>query len=227
MAETDIFHCEVRDRTGTGGARAARREGWVPGVLYGGGDEPVAIKLRFNEVNKAFMAGRMKAHLANIDVPGEEGLQPVIAREVQTHPVKDFPTHVDLLRVDAKTRIDVEIPVHFLNEETSPGLKRGGVLNVVRHAIEVYAPATAIPEFFEADVGELDIGDAVHVSSISLPDGVTLTITDRDYTVATIAAPSALRSAEDEAADEEAGEGEDGEATEGEEAEASEEKADD
>ena len=200
MAETDIFYCEVRERAGKGAARAARREGWVPGVLYGGGAGPVSIRLRVNEVTRAHEAGRMKAHLAKIDVPGQDYLQPVIAREVQVDPVSDFPIHVDLMRVDESTRIDVEIPVHFLNEELSPGLKRGGVLNIVRHTIEVYAPATAIPEYFEADVTGLDIGDAVHISSIKMPEGVTPTITDRDFTIATIAAPSALRSEEAEEA---------------------------
>ena len=203
MADADVFYCEMRDRTGTGSARAARRDKWVPGVLYGGTAEPVAIKLKFNEVNKAFRAGRMSAHLANIDVPGEDGLQPVIAREVQLDPVKDFPIHVDMMRVDDTTRINVEIPVRFLNEEESPGLKRGGVLNVVRHSVEIYAPAIAIPEILEADISELDIGDTLHVSAINLPKGVTLVTTDRDFTVATLAAPSALRSSEDEAEDEE------------------------
>ena len=209
MAETDVFDCEVRARTGTGGARAVRRDGWVPGVLYGGGD-PVAIKLRFNQVNNAYRSGRMGGRLANIDVAGEEGLQPVIAREVQVHPVKGFPMHVDMLRVDEKTRINVEVPVRFTNEEESPGLKRGGVLNIVRHAVEVYAPATAIPEFFEIDVSGLDIGDSANISLVTLPNGVEPTITDRDFTIATIAAPSAVKSAsqedEDEAAEGEASE---------------------
>ncbi|MEO0399661.1 MAG: 50S ribosomal protein L25/general stress protein Ctc [Pseudomonadota bacterium] len=207
MADTDVFYCEVREGVGTGAARAARREGWVPGVLYGGGGEPVAIRLRNNEVNKAFNAGRMRAHLAKIDVPGEDGLQDVIARDVQTHPVKDYPIHVDLLRVDETTRINVEIPVRFLNDEDSPGLKRGGVLNVVRYAVEVYAPATAIPEYLEADIGALDIGDVLHISAFDLPKGVVPVISDRDFTVATIAAPSAVRSAEGE--DDAAAEGED------------------
>lgn len=205
MAEIDVFHCEVRERAGTGAARAARREGWVPGVLYGGGQAPVAIRLKFNEVVKAHSAGRMRSHLAKIQVPGQDWLQPVIAREVQLDPVKDLPIHVDLMRVDEKTRIDVAVPVRFLNEAASPGLKRGGVLNVVRHAVEVYAPATAIPEYLEADVAGLDIGDAIHISDIKLPEGVTPVITDRDFTIATVAAPSALRSAEEEAADAEAG----------------------
>ncbi len=218
MAETDIFYCEARARTGTGGARAARREGWIPGVLYGGGEEPIAIKLKKNEIEKAYHLGRLKSRLAKIDVPGEDGQQPVIPRDVQIHPVKGFPLHVDFMRVDGKTRIDVEVQVRFINEEESPGLKKGGVLNVVRHAIDVYAPATAIPEVFELDVTGLAVGDAVHASAISLPNGVTLVITDRDFTIATIAAPSAMRSADEEAEEAEAAEGEEGEeAGEGEE----------
>ena len=217
MAEADVYHCEPRAATGTGGARKTRREGWVPGVLYGGGADPVAIQLKANEINNAYLRGRLRPQLAKIDVPGEEGQQPVIPRDVQVHPVKGMPVHVDFLRVDEKTRIDVEVPVRFINEEDSPGLKRGGVLNVVRHAIDVYAPATAIPDHFDVDVGALDIGDAAHVSVIALPAGVTLVTTDRDYTVATIAAPSSMRSAEDEAEDgEAAGEGAEGEAADGE-----------
>ncbi len=209
MAQTDVFHCEPRSNTGTGGARAARREGWVPGVLYGGDQGPVAISLKSNEVNKAYLNGRLRSHLAKIDVPGEDGQQPVIARDVQVHPVKGHPIHVDLMRVDEKTRIDVEVSVRFINEEKSPGLKKGGVLNVVRHAVEVYAPATAIPEVFEIDVTGLDVGDGIHASAITLPKGVTFVITDRDFTIATIAAPSALRSSDDEAeASAEAAEGE-------------------
>ena len=216
MADVDVFDCELRKRTGTGGARAVRRDGWVPGVLYGGG-EPVAIKLRFNQVNNAYKLGRMNARLANIDVAGEDGLQPVIAREVQVDPVIGFPIHVDLMRVDDKTRINVEVPVRFVNDEESPGLKRGGVLNVVRHTIEVYAPATSIPEFFEADVTGLDIGDTLHVSRITMPEGVAPTITDRDFTIATIAAPSSVKSA---------AQGEDGEEAEAAEGEGGEESGD-
>ena len=200
MAETDIFYCEVRDSKGKGAARAARRNGFVPGVLYGGDLGPVPINLRATEVSKAHFAGRMRAHLAKIQVPGQDWLQPVIAREVQTDPVTDRPIHVDLMRVDEKTRIDVAIPVRFINEAASPGLKRGGVINVVRHLVEVYAPATAIPEYLVVDVAGLDIGDAVHISAIPLPEGVTPVITDRDFTVATIAAPTVMRAAEETAA---------------------------
>ena len=200
MAETDIFYCEVRERTGTGGAREARRQGWVPGVLYGGDQGPVSIRLKQKEVLLAFSAGRMRSHLAKIDVPGQDYLQPVLARQVQVDPVTDLPIHVDMMRVDENTRIDVAITVRFLNEETSPGIKRGGVLNIVRHEVEVYAPATAIPEYLEADCDGLDIGDAIKISAIKLPAGVTPVITDRDFTIATIAAPSALRSEEEEKA---------------------------
>ena len=150
-------------------------------------------------------------------------MQPVITRDVQVHPVNGKPLHVDLMRVDDKTRIKVEIPVRFINEEECPGLKKGGVLNVVRHTIEVYAPATALPEVFEIDVEGLDVGDGVHASALKLSEGVTLVTTDRDFTIVTVAAPSALRSAEEEEADAaaaaEAAEGEEGEAAEGEAAE--------
>lgn len=200
MAESDVFYCEVRERTGTGGARDARRNGWVPGVLYGGDKGPVAIRLKQKEVQLAFTAGRMRSHLAKIDVPGQDYLQPVIARQVQVDPVTDTPIHVDMMRVDENTRIDVAVHVRFLNEDKSPGIKRGGVLNIVRHDVEVYAPATAIPEFLEADCDGLDIGDAIKISAIKLPEGVTPVIRDRDFTIATIAAPSALRSEEEEAA---------------------------
>ena len=218
MADADVFYCEPRERIGTGGARAARREGWVPGVLYGGDAEPVAIRLKQNEINKAYNTGRLKSHLAKIDVPGEDGQQPVIPRDVQVHPVSGVPMHVDMMRVDEKTRIDVTVPVRFVNEEQSPGLKKGGVLNVVRHDIHVYAPATAIPEVFEVDVTGHEVGHTIHVSAIDLPNGVKLVVTDRDYTVATIAAPSALKSSDDAADDSEgeaAAEGEDAEKAEG------------
>ncbi len=222
MAEADVFYCEPRKRTGTGGARAVRRDGWIPGVLYGGGEEPTPVRLKQNEIMKAYLSGRLRPSLAMIDVPGEDGQQPVIPRDFQIHPVKGMPIHVDFMRVDENTRIDVEIPVRFVNDEESPGLKRGGVLNIVRHTIHVYAPATAIPEFFEFDIGDLDIGDAVHISAIAMPKGVKLVIADRDFTVATIAAPSAVRSAEEEeaeTAEAEAAEGEEaageGEAEEG------------
>ncbi len=210
MAETQVFYCEVRERTGTGGAREARREGWVPGVLYGDDQEPVAIRLREREIQKAVKTGSLLSQLVKIDVSGQKELQSVIPRDVQLDPVKDFPLHVDMLRVSEKTRINVDVPVRFINEEDAVGIKKGGVLNVVRHTVEVYAPATAIPEALEFDIAKFDVGDAVHISDTDLPNGVKPVITDRDFTVATIAAPSALRSSDDE---DEAVEGAEGEET--------------
>jgi len=210
MAE-QTFYCEVRERTGTGGARETRREGWVPGVLYGGGKDPVAIRLRKNEILKAVNAGTLKSTLVNIDVPGQSDLQKVIPRDVQLDPVKDQPLHVDMLRVSEKTRINVEVAVRFLNDEESPGIKKGGVLNVVRHTVEVIAPATAIPDVLEFDIAQTDVGETVTISQTTLPKGVTPVISDRDFTVATITAPSALRSSENEAD----GEDDEAEATEG------------
>ena len=140
MAETQVFYCEVRERTGTGGAREARREGWVPGVLYGDDQEPVAIRLREREIQKAVKTGSLLSQLVKIDVSGQKELQSVIPRDVQLDPVKDFPLHVDMLRVSEKTRINVDVPVRFINEEDAVGIKKGGVLNVVRHTVEVYAP---------------------------------------------------------------------------------------
>ncbi|MGV6800646.1 MAG: 50S ribosomal protein L25/general stress protein Ctc [bacterium] len=195
-----IFDCEVRQRAGTGGSRAVRRDGWIPAVLYGGDAEPVNIKLRYNQILKAYNTGRLIDILSKIRVEGQDD-QLVIGRDIQVDPVKDLPMHVDLMRVSDKTRVKVNVPMRFLNEEDCPGLKTGGVLNVVRHDIEVNAPATAIPEALEIDLSEAEVGDTIHASALNLPKGVDLTVTDRDFTVATIAAPSALRSAEDEAED--------------------------
>lgn len=188
------FDCELRKRSGTGGSRAVRRDGWVPAILYGGNEEPLNIKLRYNQVLKAYQTGRLIDVLSEIDLEG--GQQKVIGRAIQVDPVKELPMHVDFMRVDAKTRMTVNVPMRFLNEEKCPGIKRGGVLNIVRHDVEVLASATAIPEALEADLSSFDVGDTIHISAVSMPDGVTPTITDRDFTVATITAPSSLRSSE-------------------------------
>ena len=188
--EATVFDCELRQRAGTGGSRAVRREGWVPAVLYGGGEEPANIKLRYNQVLKAYQTGRLIDVLSKISVDGQE--QQVIGRDIQVDPVKDLPRHVDMMRVSARTRVTVNVPVRFTGEEESPGLKEGGTLNVVRFEIEVEAPATAIPEQFEVDLSALEIGDVVHVSALTMPDGVELAEQDRDYTVATVVAPRSL-----------------------------------
>lgn len=195
MSKTQIvFNVEVRERVGTGGAREARNNGFVPGVLYGGDIDPVAISLKKNEVIKAIETGQFLNSTATLVHKGERQL--VIPQGIQMHPVTDQPMHVDLRRVKLDQIIKVEIPVHFTGTETSPGLKKGGTLNVVRHSVELNVPAGKIPEALEADVSALEIGDNVKISSIKLPEGAEPTITDRDFTIATIAAPSALRSSE-------------------------------
>lgn len=185
MSTDIVFNVEVRERTGKGGAREARRSGYVPGVLYGGGQDPVAINLRVNEVIKAINTGQFRSSTATLIHKGEKQL--VIPQDIQMHPVTDQPIHVDLYRVDEKQKIKVEVPVHFVGEEKSPGLKRGGALNVVRHAVELLVPAGHIPEALEADVSTLNIGDNVKISDIALPADAEPTITDRDFTIATIA----------------------------------------
>ncbi|MGV6820174.1 MAG: 50S ribosomal protein L25/general stress protein Ctc [Parvularcula sp.] len=211
-----VFDCELRQRAGTGGSRAVRRDGWVPAVLYGGGMDPANIKLRYNQVLKAYQTGRLIDVLSKIKVDGTE--QQVIGRDIQVDPVKDLPMHVDLMRVDAKTKVTVQVPMRFVGEEECPGLKRGGVLNIVRHEVEVVCSATNIPEALVADLSEADVGDTIHISAVNMPEGVEPSITDRDFTVATIAAPSGLRSSENEE--------EEGEEVAADEVEATEQKGD-
>ena len=178
------FNVDVRERVGKGGAREARRDGFVPAVLYGGDEAPVPIKLRLNEVIKAINTGQFLSSTATLIHKGDK--QMVIPQDIQMHPVTDQPVHVDLYRVSAKQLIKVEVNVHFANEEKSPGLKKGGALNVVRHTVELEVPAGAIPEFIEADLGSLEIGDNVKISDVKLPSNAIPTITDRDFTIATI-----------------------------------------
>jgi large subunit ribosomal protein L25 len=214
MAQTSVLKAEVRDRVGKGAARAARRQDKVPAVIYGDKKSPISILLSRREMTQRLHAGGFLTHLVQIDVGGENVR--VIPKDYQLDPVRDFLIHVDFLRVGRGAQLTLEVPVHFLNQEDSPGLKRGGVLNVVRHAIELHVPADAIPESIDLDLTGLDIGDSVHISSVTLPQGVTPTITDRDFTIATIAGSAALLPEEEE----EAAEGEEAaEPTEGEAAE--------
>ena len=213
MSSNIVLTVEVRENTGKGGARAARREDLVPGVVYGGKEGAVAVTLRGNEVRKALNTGNFIANLLELDHQGKR--QTVITKDVQFHPVTDAAQHVDLFRVTEKTRIDVAVPVRFTNEEASPGMKRGGVLNIVRHEVELNCPAGAIPSEVEADLTGLDIGDSIHISAITLPKGAKSTITDRDFTVATMQGSRAvLVDGEVEETDAEAVEGE-GETAEG------------
>jgi large subunit ribosomal protein L25 len=194
----------VRERVGKGAARQLRLEGLVPAVIYGDNKPPVAVSVVYKDAMKRITSGGFMSHVINLDVDGETVR--VIPRDYQLEPVRDFLVHIDFLRVSKTSRLTVEVPVHFVNEEESPGLKRGGVLNIVRHAVEVSAPAESVPESFTIDLTGTDVGDSLHVSLISMPEGVTPTITDRDFTIATIAAPSALRSEEGEDEEEEAAE---------------------
>ncbi|MDX2258946.1 MAG: 50S ribosomal protein L25/general stress protein Ctc [Hyphomicrobiaceae bacterium] len=175
----------ARPRVGKGAARHARREGRVPAIIYGDRKEPEAITLDYNEVWKQFLKGHFTSTVFRIAIDGGERL--VVARDVQLDPVRDTPLHVDFLRIGSDGRIRVYVPVRFINEGLSPGLKRGGVLNIVRHEIEVWCPYDNIPQVFSIDLEGVEIGRSIHVSSLDMPQGVAPTITNRDFTIATIA----------------------------------------
>jgi large subunit ribosomal protein L25 len=185
MVEAAEIKAAARTRSGTGGARAVRRTGRVPGVVYGAQGAPETIVLDTHELKKLLAKGKFLSTVFNLDVDGRKSL--VIPREVQVDPVRDFPLHVDFQRVTPTSRIRVNVPVRFINEGLSPGLKRGGVLNVVRHEVEVICPVDAIPPYFEFSLEGLEIGRSVHISATRMPEGVRPTITNRDFTVATIA----------------------------------------
>ena len=189
MSEIGTFVAQPRDRVGKGSSRAARRNGLVPAVIYGLGKNPVSITLPFNVVMKEQKKGRLMGHLFNLEVNGT--VERVIPRDVQLDVIMDFPIHIDFLRLDRDAKIEVDVPVHFFNEEASPGLKRGGVLNIVHHEIPLVCSAESIPESIDIDLTGLDIGDAIHINDIKLPEGTTLATTEADFTVATIAVPSA------------------------------------
>jgi large subunit ribosomal protein L25 len=209
MAQTSVLKAEVRERGGKGAARAVRREEKVPAVIYGDKKPPMMISLPLRETTRRLHAGGFLTHHVQIEVGGETIR--AIPKDYQLDPVRDFLVHVDFLRVGEGARLTIAVPVHFKNHADSPGLKRGGVLNVVRHTIDMWVPADAIPEFVEVDLSGLDIGDSVHISAIALPEGVSPTIRGRDFTVATIAgAASVLPEVEEGAAPAE------GEAVEGE-----------
>ena len=197
MAEI-VLNVEVRERAGTGATRAVRREGKVPGVLYGGKEGPVAIAVRGSEFRKALYTGKLLGHL--VTLKHGKDTQPVIAKDVQFHPVTDEPTHFDLYRVEATQQIRIAVPVHFRNEELSPGIKRGGVLNINIHALDVMAAANAIPEELIVDLTGLEIGDAIRAVDVPLPDNVELVAQLREATVASIATSSAMQSEEEETA---------------------------
>ncbi|EUB96981.1 50S ribosomal protein L25 [Rhizobium sp. CF080] len=180
---------EARERVGKGSSRELRRNGFIPAVIYGDKQSPLAIALSTNEVTKRIHAGGFMTTIATIEVNGEK-IQ-VLPKDYQLDPVRDFTMHVDFLRVSGNTEVSVEVPVHFVNEEKSPGIKIGGVLNIVRHEVELLCPANDIPEFLTVDLTGAKIGDSLHISAVKLPAGARPVIADRDFTIATIVAPAA------------------------------------
>jgi large subunit ribosomal protein L25 len=205
MAEMSVLEATSREGSGKGAARAARRDGFVPGVVYGAGKDPVSINIKHNVLLKSLKAGRFLSTLINLKVDGEDNR--VICRAVQRDVVKDLPIHADFLRLGVNSRLRLMIPVEFINEEGSPGLRKGGVLTVVRNEVELNVRASDIPDHLTVDLTGLDIGDTAKISDIALPAGTTPTITDRDFMIANISAPSAVLSEDTE-------EGEEGEAGE-------------
>jgi len=196
MSEALTLPAEARDRAGKGASRALRREGRVPAVIYGGNEEPTPIHVEAKELVRQLGSG----HFMNSIVMIEVGGKPVrtLPKDVALHPVTDRPLHVDFLRLARDAKIHVAIPVVFVNEEASPGLKKGGVLNVVRHELELVCESDKIPEEILLDVTGLDVGDSIHISHVKLPEGSLSAITDRDFTIATVVAPSAMKQAEGE-----------------------------
>jgi large subunit ribosomal protein L25 len=180
-----VLNVDVRERTGRGGAREVRNQGRVPAVLYGGDKAPVPISIDKKTINIALKSGKFLSHTVTLEYKGERQL--VFAQDIQFHPVTDEPTHLDLYRVEPGQIIRVAVPVHVTGQGVSPGIKRGGAMNIVRHEIWLYAPADNIPEHLEADVSTMEIGDALKISAIQLPEGVRPTIEGRDFTIITIA----------------------------------------
>lgn len=204
MADIISLAAETRERAGKGAARATRRAGRVPAVIYGNKETPSLISIDPIDLMRLMRTGNFFSSVYEIEADG--GKHRVLPRDIQLDPVTDQPLHVDFMRFSKSTRIVVEVPVSFLNEEECPGLRQGGVLNVVRHAIEMRASPDSIPDSIEVDLSGYNVGDSIHISSITLPDDIELTITDRDFTVATIAAPTIVVEPEDE----EGAEGEEG-----------------
>ncbi|MCS0493833.1 50S ribosomal protein L25/general stress protein Ctc [Ancylobacter sp. MQZ15Z-1] len=197
MTAIKELKARARTKVGKGAARAERRAGRVPAVIYGDGKAPVGITLDHIEINKIIYAGHFLTTLFNIEVEGEQ--HRVIPRDYQLDPVKDYPLHVDFLRVQVGATLSVEVPVHFLNAETAPAIKQGGTLNIVSHTVELNVPADAIPDAVEVDLTNYHFGDSIHLSAIKLPEGVTWA-GHGDDTLASITAPSGLKEAEAEEA---------------------------
>lgn len=192
MSNSYELKAEARERVGKGSAREVRRNGKVPAVIYGDKQPPLAIAVSYKEIFYKIHGGGFMTTVATIDVDGKK-IQ-VLPKDYQLDPVRDFPMHVDFLRISRDTEVNVDVPVHFINEDKSPGIKRGGVLNIVRHQVEFHCRANAIPEFITVDLDGAEIGDSIHISAVKLPEGVRPVIADRDFTIATIAGSSAAQS---------------------------------
>ena len=201
MAEVETLAAVPKAASGKGAARLARRNGLVPGIIYGNSDEPLMLTIEHRRLAQAI--GDQKFFIRLLDVEMDGVKHRVLPREIQFHPVSDAPIHIDFLRFDPERTITVAVPVRFLNERECPGIKRGGALNIVRHEVEVLCTADNIPPELTLDLESLEIGDALHSSSTELPEGVTFAITDRDFTIATIAAPTVIAEETDEEEDEE------------------------
>ncbi len=207
MSDQLTLSAEPRERAGKGASRALRREGRVPAVIYGDNKDPETIHVEEKQLVKLLMTGSFTNSAVEVEIGGNKVI--TLPKDVAFHPVTDRPLHVDFFRISKGAKVEVSVPVQFANEDDSPGLKRGGVLNVVRYELELVCDATKIPDSIEIDVTGLEIGDSIHISAIKLPEGSESAITDRDFTIATVVAPSALKSDEEEEA--EAAEGEEGE----------------
>jgi large subunit ribosomal protein L25 len=199
MSEQLTLSAETRERAGKGASRAMRREGRVPAVVYGNKEEPLAIHVEEKALMKMLSTGHFMNSVIMIDAAGAQ--HRTLPKDVQFHPVTDRPLHVDFLRISEHSKVTVAVPIRFVNEEGSKGLKRGGVLNAVRHELELVCDAAEIPEAIEIDLAGLDIGDSLHISAVKLPEGTVSAITDRDFTIATVVAPSGLKAEEEDAAE--------------------------
>ncbi len=200
-AKVQDLNAKVRAGTGKGAARQARREGDVPGIVYGGGVDPQSISIPFNYLLTKLRKGGFMSTLHNLKIEGQEDVR-VICRGVQRDVVKDLPTHIDLMRLKRTSRVKIFIPVEFLNQDTCPGVKKGGVLTVVRNEVELDVLAGDIPEHITIDLAEVEIGDTISISDVTLPEGATPAITDRDFVIANVQAPRALLADDEEEAEE-------------------------
>ena len=190
MSDSTIINGNLRNSTGKGSARAARRAGRIPAIIFGDKKETISIDIEEREYKKIMNQSGIFSRLLDLSVDGKSNL--VLTRDIQFHPVSENPLHVDFLRIGKGSNVNVSVPVSFINEELSPGLKTGGVLNTVRFELELMCPADSIPEKIEINLEGLVVGDSIKISSVNLPDGVSSTITDRDFTIATIAAPTVM-----------------------------------